>query len=305
MDPKFLRHLAVVVNHGSLTRAAARLGVTQPTLTRSIKIIEDRVGAQVLMRSRHGVIPTEIGLRLAEIGNRIADEAILADDAIRQWRHGVRDEVRVGVGPLLQFAAMKDFIARAPRDADRVAHFKVGPASLLLPELHRGVIDLLLAPSNLELEHSQLDCFPVFDDAVRVMVGRKSRFHDCGRKVRLAELRDERWILSGASAGLFGPGTHAETDGTPEMIFTGAIDFVAHLLSTSDVVVRMPIRLMMLSGTIEAGQVLDTGETPEPRKIAIWTSAKAMERTAVRGIHERLLGYFRDLDQQAPRCGVV
>ena len=44
MDPRLLIQLAVAIDLGSINRAAKRLNVTQPTLSRGIKIIEDRVG---------------------------------------------------------------------------------------------------------------------------------------------------------------------------------------------------------------------------------------------------------------------
>ncbi|MFC6673437.1 LysR family transcriptional regulator [Marinobacterium aestuariivivens] len=46
MDPRLLKQLAVIVKHGSLSRAAERLNVTQPTLTRAIQTIEHKVGGR-------------------------------------------------------------------------------------------------------------------------------------------------------------------------------------------------------------------------------------------------------------------
>ena len=55
MNPKYLAQLATIVELGSVTKAAQKLNTTQPTLSRTIKLIEDRVGAPVLRRGRHGV----------------------------------------------------------------------------------------------------------------------------------------------------------------------------------------------------------------------------------------------------------
>ena len=63
MNPKYLAQLATIVELGSVTKAAQKLNTTQPTLSRIIKLIEDRVGAPVLRRGRHGVTATEIGFR--------------------------------------------------------------------------------------------------------------------------------------------------------------------------------------------------------------------------------------------------
>ncbi|MCH1516400.1 MAG: LysR family transcriptional regulator, partial [Alphaproteobacteria bacterium] len=55
MDPRHLSQLATIIELGSVTRAAERLNVTQPTLSRTIRIIEDKVGGAVLRRDRYGV----------------------------------------------------------------------------------------------------------------------------------------------------------------------------------------------------------------------------------------------------------
>jgi len=50
-----------VVESGSFSRAAADLGVTQPTVTKAIAALEKRLGARLLNRNTRGVSPTDIG----------------------------------------------------------------------------------------------------------------------------------------------------------------------------------------------------------------------------------------------------
>ncbi len=50
-----------VVETGSFSKAAAELGITQPTATKAIAATEDRLGVRLLHRSTRGVAPTEIG----------------------------------------------------------------------------------------------------------------------------------------------------------------------------------------------------------------------------------------------------
>ncbi len=60
-----------VVRAGSFTRAAARLGVTQPALSHTVRALEARLGVQLLTRSTRHVAPTEAGQRLID---RLAPE---------------------------------------------------------------------------------------------------------------------------------------------------------------------------------------------------------------------------------------
>src|ERR1700722_12392506 len=50
-----------VVSSGGLSKAARQLGASQPTVTRQIRALEDRLGVQLLARSTHGIALTEMG----------------------------------------------------------------------------------------------------------------------------------------------------------------------------------------------------------------------------------------------------
>jgi len=50
-----------VVETGSFSKAAAELGITQPTATKHVAALEARLGARLLHRSTRGVTPTEVG----------------------------------------------------------------------------------------------------------------------------------------------------------------------------------------------------------------------------------------------------
>ena len=61
MELRQLRHLIAVVEHGSFSRAAEAVHLTQPALSRSIQALEAEVGAAVLERNRGAIEPTDVG----------------------------------------------------------------------------------------------------------------------------------------------------------------------------------------------------------------------------------------------------
>lgn len=75
MDIEDLRMFAETVRRGSLSQAAASLGMTQPTVSRRLRRMESEVGAALLERTRPAVTPTRLGLRLLA----------LADTTLREW----------------------------------------------------------------------------------------------------------------------------------------------------------------------------------------------------------------------------
>ena len=65
VDTRLLRYFAAVAAEGNLTRAAERLFVSQPALTKQIKQLETQLGVRLFSRSRAGMTLTEAGQALA------------------------------------------------------------------------------------------------------------------------------------------------------------------------------------------------------------------------------------------------
>jgi molybdate transport repressor ModE-like protein len=74
LDPRRIAHLAAAARCGSLTAAAAELGLTQPALSKSIRELERALGVPVLERGRFGATPTEYGEALIARGRAIEAE---------------------------------------------------------------------------------------------------------------------------------------------------------------------------------------------------------------------------------------
>jgi DNA-binding transcriptional LysR family regulator len=81
VDTRLLRYFAAVAEEENLTRAAARLHVSQPALTKQIKRLETLLGARLFTRSRSGMSLTEAGRSLAR-----STPALLAE-----WQRTVAD----------------------------------------------------------------------------------------------------------------------------------------------------------------------------------------------------------------------
>jgi DNA-binding transcriptional LysR family regulator len=96
MELRHLRDFVAVAEEGSFTRAALKIHVTQPSLTRQIKNLEEELGAQLLVRSSNGVSLTASGQAFFLSAKRVL--AINAEGvaAIKNTKQTKRPELRIG-----------------------------------------------------------------------------------------------------------------------------------------------------------------------------------------------------------------
>jgi LysR family cyn operon transcriptional activator len=94
-----IRYLKAVADHGSFTRAAAALRVSQPALSQQIRELEERMGMQLLDRSGRTVRPTDVGEAYLRHVRRALDELEAGDRAIRDVQDLSSGALRLGVTP--------------------------------------------------------------------------------------------------------------------------------------------------------------------------------------------------------------
>lgn len=90
--------LVTVAREGSLTRAAAKLGVTQPVLSRTLNRLEDRLGVRLLTRTTRSVMPTEAGERLLRIAGPQLDGVEADLSALTALRDKPAGTIRITSG---------------------------------------------------------------------------------------------------------------------------------------------------------------------------------------------------------------
>lgn len=99
MELRHLRYFVAVASHGSFSRAAEILHLTQPPLSRQVKDLEEELGVALLVRSANTVKLTAAGELFYEEAREVLARA---DDAVRRVRAEAHQEIlRVGYIPAL------------------------------------------------------------------------------------------------------------------------------------------------------------------------------------------------------------
>jgi DNA-binding transcriptional LysR family regulator len=120
MELSHLRYLQAVARAGSLTAAAATLGVSQPALTIAMHKLEQDLGTTLLLRNRSGVVLTATGEELVHYAN----EVLILVERTKQLVQGIeREQVGsfvLGCPETLGAYTLPSFLRAFMRDSPRI-----------------------------------------------------------------------------------------------------------------------------------------------------------------------------------------
>jgi len=118
LSSKDIAQLIAVADSGSIRRAAEALGMTQPGLSKNIRLIEERLGVCVFERSTTGAVPTTSGLLLLRRGRQILLDLQAIHRELKQDQLADKGVVRVGCGavpaPVIAAEAVPRALAAYP-----------------------------------------------------------------------------------------------------------------------------------------------------------------------------------------------
>lgn len=143
MELRHLRYFVAVAEELSFTRAAERLRLAQPSLTRQIRNLEDELGVRLLDRARNQVLLTEEGTRFLADARRLLALSLESVRAVQQFSRGETTELSLGYLFNFNFellpATLKSFYKMRPGIAVNV--LDLSPAAQLRA-LEARTIDL-------------------------------------------------------------------------------------------------------------------------------------------------------------------
>jgi DNA-binding transcriptional LysR family regulator len=193
--------LFAVVQCGSMAKGAAELGVSQPAVSEVIADLEHALGVRLLDRTHHGVEPTLYATALLKHSHIAFDELRQAVREIEFLSDPTVGELRVGCPESISSSILPQIIQRLAQDFPRVVPYvNAGPTDAMIGKLLDRSLDLVVARGGERLaDQSILDQLKVeflFDDDLVIVAGGGSKWAR-RREIDIAELANERWILSG------------------------------------------------------------------------------------------------------------
>jgi DNA-binding transcriptional LysR family regulator len=185
-----------VVQCGSMAKAAAQLGISQPTVSEIIADLEHTFGVRLLDRVARGVEPTIYGSALLKRGIAAFDELkqstrdieFLADPTVGELKIGCAESIAAAVLPTI----VESFAQQYPRVVVHVDDVPSTALTVLRDRKHDLVIARTVRPLGAE---EDFNVETLFDDRMVLAAHIRNRWAS-RRKIKLAELIDEPWFLS-------------------------------------------------------------------------------------------------------------
>ncbi|MBO2463526.1 LysR family transcriptional regulator [Actinomadura violacea] len=195
LDIRHLRMICAMAETGSVTRAAARMGMSQPAMTNQLRRVEELVGGALFVRSRSGLEPTPLGAQVIARARMVLAEI----DALFGDLHadsGAGEPVALGSVHTGCVAGIVGMLGEAL--PGREVSLRIEPSSALLADaLARGHLDAALMGimegfdvplAQPVVSRTLVPRYPIF---ITLSAGHPLAGRD---EVALTDLRDEPWV---------------------------------------------------------------------------------------------------------------
>lgn len=142
MELRVLQYFLAVAREQSITAAAQSLHLTQPTLSRQLKDLEDELGKQLLIRGPRKITLTSDGIRLRKRAEEILDLVGRTEKELAQSDETISGDIYIGTGEtdgIRQIARAANHLqARYPAIQFHIAS---GDAADVCDQLDKGLLD--------------------------------------------------------------------------------------------------------------------------------------------------------------------
>ncbi len=276
MEMQQVRYFLTLARTLNFTRAAEECNVSQPSLTRAIRLLEEELGGELLRRERQQSHLTELGNRMLPLMKQCYESALNAKTLAKQIKSSAIAPLAIAFSQAVNI----DLIMAPLGEISRVypgLQLKVrrGRGEAIIQLLKNGEAELAIA-GPLEEDWERLDRWPILDEPFSLAVPPEHAL--AGRnEIEVGDLARERLLINVGCEMAKDLVAHLSTYRGPEenayevetdsdiAALLGANLGVAILPATSSapkVVRRMPIKDLLLSRTIAVYGVAGRRRSP-------------------------------------------
>jgi DNA-binding transcriptional LysR family regulator len=165
MELKHLEQILAICEAGGLSKAARRLRISQPSLSKSVAKLESELGVQLFNRSDGGVTPTIYGRYIADRSENLLTTIAALSLELKQMARGEAGKLRIGSGPASRIGLLPAVLDAVGK---KFPHLQVEAKFIDLPAtmraLRAGDLDIAFCTSEVAVAHEDFIRVRIFED---------------------------------------------------------------------------------------------------------------------------------------------
>jgi DNA-binding transcriptional LysR family regulator len=195
-----LRLFVCVARHGSFSRAAESLNISQPAVSRGVREFELQVGSRLLERGREGTVPTEAGKILLRHAVSLFSAETAAEEDLAALRGLTRGSLRIGASTTISTWFLPALLAGYHRSHPEIKiQLKSGNTAEIAELLLARELDLALAEGP--IKHPGIVVQPWIEDKMVWIAAPTHRLARMSPPLRTAHLANELMIVREPGSG--------------------------------------------------------------------------------------------------------
>ncbi len=151
MEIRVLKYFLAVAREQNISAAAQSLFLSQPTLSRQLKELEDELGTQLFIRGNRKITLTEDGMILRSRAQQIIDLVEKTQSDLKYDDDKIAGEIYIGAGESRGLTSVLKVATKLQKQYPMIHyHFFSGDSLILIERLERGLIDFGLLYGNVD-----------------------------------------------------------------------------------------------------------------------------------------------------------
>ncbi len=190
--------LAAVVEHGSFTRAAKALGVSQAAVSQQVRDLERGCGLPLIVQHGRLLTTTSLGKELASIGRNISLESRRAAKSVAEHAQGDKGHITIGASMTVGVYLVPAILARLQKRRPGVGvQLEIANTEVIAQATVDGIVDIGVVEGSVKRPELHAEAFA--RDELRCIAPRGHELR--GRSVFLEQLADETLLLREPGSG--------------------------------------------------------------------------------------------------------
>ncbi|GAA6150972.1 LysR family transcriptional regulator [Pseudoteredinibacter isoporae] len=234
LDISDITLISTITAEGSINKASEKLNLSQPTLSKRLGRLEEKLGLELFYRGSSGMIATEAALYLQAAAVDLENQLSAVSRQIQLMSNKSSGFVSIGVGPIVEQLfvpkVLLDFAEAEHRFSVRI---HVDSAENLLKALRQGSIDLAIGPFSTEEADTDLKEILNHSEPCSVLMryDHKLAIND---NIRFEDIQSHKLISATVPASMASDVDHVAQEQFQPNIVYNSFSMAKNIISNSD-----------------------------------------------------------------------